>query len=847
MEKAAPILVRKRNMIFRIMALITVVCAVAMSHVRINTDMTRYLPDDSSMHRGIVILSGEMSSLSMTNSVRVMFDTLKEDPQEVRARLGELAGVESVDYRAGDPHYESGSHILFVLNCSCGFNSPEMKEILQSLEADFSPLCDKLSYALDDTSGGEIPLWIVAIAVILIVVILVTMSSSWVESFLYLLVIGAAILINLGTNLIMGSISDITFSIAALLQLVLSMDYSIILMSRYRQELKLETDPEKAMASALTKAFSSIAGSAFTTVVGLLAMLFMQFKIGADLGIVLAKGVFISMVCILTMLPALILFFHNLIIKTNKKSLSFSFDTLGAFEERLRFPILAVFVLFFAAMFLLKGNTDISFTMTEPSEVDAVFKKSNPIILLYENGDEDAVSSVAGKLEGEEGVESVLSYGTTLGKRYTPQSLAVDLPALLRSDLLSGQSGLSLPAEIDKLSEEELSEMASSLLPLLYYEAAGYHDDNSRLSLKELLTFFREDILSGSWAQKLIPEEINAAFSAFTILANGKTGRESLTSDQMYETIAKNIPKASPQAISILYDLYFSRSEGRDYSEMTLLEIIDYLGGSLAEDPRWTALLPAGAADVLSSLRDAALEGASQLKGPDHSLMMINTYLDDESPETEAFMNRLQETLSRTLSGEYYLLGNTPMAYEMSASFSDELTKMTLITAFSIFLVVLITFRSVLIPLVLVLMIQSAVYATMVIINLQGYSIYYLALLMVQCILMGATIDYAILYANYYREYRMTMTRKEALTASYRGSMHTVMTSGLIIASITWILGHAFPNPTIGEICFTISKGATCSLVMIIFLLPGILAALDRFVTGKNLSPSRKDGSGSGS
>ena len=170
------------------------------------------------------------------------------------------------------------------------------------------------------------------------------------------------------------------------------------------------------------------------------------------------------------------------------------------------------------------------------------------------------------------------------------------------------------------------------------------------------------------------------------------------------------------------------------------------------------------------------------------------------------------------------------MAYEMATSFGQELTKMTLITAIAIFLVVLITFRSFLIPLLLVLMIQTAVYATMVIINLQGYSIYYLALLMVQSILMGATIDYAILYTGYYREFRRSMGKKEALSASYRGSMHTITTSGLIISIITWILGYAFPNPTIGEICFTISKGAACSLVLIILLLPGILAALDRWI-----------------
>ncbi|MBQ6322678.1 MAG: MMPL family transporter, partial [Lachnospiraceae bacterium] len=241
-------------------------------------------------------------------------------------------------------------------------------------------------------------------------------------------------------------------------------------------------------------------------------------------------------------------------------------------------------------------------------------------------------------------------------------------------------------------------------------------------------------------------------------------------------------------------------------------------------------LLPQEATDILSQISDAVAQGKASLQGPAHSLVLFSTTLPDESPETTAFMDKLNSLLPAQSAGGYYLLGNIPMAYEMAASFGQELTKMTLITAIAIFLVVLITFRSFLIPLLLVLMIQTAVYATMVIINLQGYSIYYLALLMVQSILMGATIDYAILYTGYYREFRRSMGKKEALSASYRGSMHTITTSGLIISIITWILGYAFPNPTIGEICFTISKGAACSLVLIILLLPGILAALDRWI-----------------
>ena len=168
------------------------------------------------------------------------------------------------------------------------------------------------------------------------------------------------------------------------------------------------------------------------------------------------------------------------------------------------------------------------------------------------------------------------------------------------------------------------------------------------------------------------------------------------------------------------------------------------------------------------------------------------------------------------------------MAWEMSQSFASELNRMTILTAVVIFLVVLIAFRSLLIPLVLVSLIQTAVFATMVLIRFTGGSMYYLALLMVQSILMGATIDYAILFTDYYLEKRSnTDDLKEVLQSAYDHSIHTILTSGLIIVIVTMILGNVFPNPATGQICFTIGEGAAVALIMILFILPGVLAALD--------------------
>ena len=158
------------------------------------------------------------------------------------------------------------------------------------------------------------------------------------------------------------------------------------------------------------------------------------------------------------------------------------------------------------------------------------------------------------------------------------------------------------------------------------------------------------------------------------------------------------------------------------------------------------------------------------------------------------------------------------------------MNRITLISALAIFIVVALTFRSLIIPLVLVLTVQCGIYLTMAFIGLSGGAMYYLAILMVQCILMGATIDYAILYTSYYREQRPGSDGPDAIRNAYDGSLHTILTSALIMIGAAGILGYVFANPAIGEICLTISRGAISATLIIVFVLPGVLAALDRFV-----------------
>lgn len=720
MRKLSGFLVEKRRVVFIVMMLLSAVSLFLIPKVRVNTDMTKYLPKSSPMKQGIDIMAGEFAQMSVPDTVRVMFRGVPEEEREkLLAEMKETPHVDSVSFIPGDARYEKGDYILFLLNFSCGFFSSEMQEAETYIKEHFSGRYE-MTYCLDKTTQQGIPGWIVVLAVSLLLVILLLFSYSWLEPFLFLFAMGIAILINMGTNILLPDVSETTWSIAAILQLALSIDYSVILLGRYRQELSLTDDTRSAMKNAIQKAFSSIAGSAFTTVTGFLTLLFMSFRIGMDMGIVLAKGVFFSMVSILTILPFLVLALDPLIRKTQKKVLTLRMEPLGWFSYRFRRIITVFFVIFFAAVAAGKGQTGIAFTLLAPNDVDPVFPKENQIVVLYENADEEGAASMVRVLEADPSVNSVFAWSNTLGKAFTPR------------ELLDFLSSMDMDMGIDL--SVELLEMVYKMCP---------EGEDGRLTLSELMTFASE------------------TFSQNSLFA-----------------------------------------------------------GMMGEDRK----------EALEQAPVMLQEAEKQIRGEKHSIMAISTSLPAESDETSAFLQRLKEMCGEHLSGPYYLIGNSPMAAEMTDTFAGELNFLTLLTAAAIFVVVMITFRSLAVPAVLVLLIQSAVYATMVMMNLQGMEIYYIALLVVQSILMGATIDYAIVFTNYYREMRAREDVQQALIHAYGRSAHTILTSGCIVISVTAVVGFAFSDPAVRQIVHTISKGAAIAVILILFVLPGILACLDRFI-----------------
>ncbi len=1206
MKKIADFIVNKRYIVLGVMLTLCIACVCMIPGVNVNTDMTKYLPDDSSMKQGMNILGEEFPGMSMPSTIRVMFKDLTDvEKTNIKIQLSEIENVDSVTYNP-DIHDKDG-YTLYTVSTSYAYNTPEEIAIEEEINWGFDGY--EVVYQNDDAMGATLPLWVIGVAFALLMLVLFIMCSSWFEPLLFLATIGVAVGINMGSNIMFSSVSQMTYSVASILQVVLSMDYSIILMNRYRQEKKTAADKYDAMKIALRNSFSSVASSGMTTVIGLLMLIFMSFTIGMDLGLVLSKGVLLSMLSVFTVLPVLILIFDKVIEKTAKKELHVPMGKVAGFSYKGRKIIAVVFVVLFISTYFLQNITPITYTISKEDEISEIFPTSNPIVMIYDNRDEEKIAPIANALTEHEKVNSVLGYSTTLGKAFTTnemvamiESLGADMgldPSILsvlyydrfaekgdkslavgdvlrfvsenvmtnemfssfiddsmkdKAGLLgkfSDKEALTAPMTskeiadvfgmeeklikqvmalyyasetnenagtmtvaqfadfvVNNISKDEmfssfidadmkeklglLSEFSdknkvkaditadalasklgidaqqAKLLYAYYYagqesytpssmtatEFVNYLKDeiisnpmlssqidpetaaqagllvhfatkesvqkqrsaeeiasllgidesvtkavfvanfgtarNKTMSLEEFVDYIADNfvgspLLSGMidadlqskiiMMQKLIDAVVSGESVSYTkmseilsmdpalikilysvydfdvngvnkklsvhkvinflgenketfaplmgeenlaliemgeVLVNGAVSGKSFTSNELADSVgiepymlrllfmlrkaekgdtskwklsmqdfvgfisedivsdetysafldeemtglvttadgiidavvesksftAKELAgmlgsfsaELDENMVSLMYLYYSAVKESNPEWKLTIEELFDHLYNNMLNDERFSVMIDESMKKQILGAKGQLEDGVSQMVGKNHSLMMIDTTLALENEETTAFMQKLFKDCDAALGHDYYVIGNSPMSYEMAQTFDTELLMITLLTALAIFVVVAITFRKLIIPLMLVLLVQTGVYITVFASGVRGYDMYYLALLVVECVLMGATIDYGILYTNYYRDCRKTMEIKEALNAAFDGSSHTIFTSGLIMVFVTGVLGFAPIDPTIAQICQTVSIGCLSAILLILFILPGLLAAFDKFV-----------------
>ena len=1350
MRKVTDFIVKARYVFLTLFVILAIFSLYLGTKVNINEDIMKYLPETSEIKIGKDIMDEEF--IEQDSSVlNVMFkglsDTEKEDTLK---KLESINGVSSVLYENTD-EYNRDKYTLYVLNVDDYDHSKTAENVYNEVN-EMKP--EAMSGSIYSEWKPVLQIWIVVVAIAMAMIILTILSESYIEPWLYLISIGVAVFINKGTNIIFPSVSNITDSIVAILQLALSMDYSIMLSNRYRQEREKEKDKTKAMKNALYNSFKAISSSSITTVVGLLALVFMSFTIGRDLGLVLAKGVVLSLVSIFFCLPGLLVLCDKLIMNSKKKTINFNLKGLGKYSYKTRWVQLVFIIASFIAAYILKGNIGILYTGTQQDEVGKHFPSTNQIAIIYENKYDEIITKYCKSIEDDEKVNQVLCYGNTINEKLaynelnqkfkdlgqdteiddylikiiyynyynknTKDSMTLsEFTKFIKSDVYSNEKvsesiddnikenmdllenfatkdnvnqkrtankianildmnesdandlliyynskhldtkmsikdfvnfminevrvdpnyGSSVDANtlaslkqlqpfintntinkqmtsneiantfgIDKslvdqlflfyrttqdskstmtinefanvalnmsnqdaykdmfdestikslnmlstLSSEQIitneldvSSMKTSLnnlglslddntMSLLYIYYTGYNT-NSKLTLNGFAnvalnmaeqdaykSYFSEDTkkslqtivtlnsyydtvlpntnlysmfgidaetgaklnyaitgdLSGSYNMtplqfvntllqtpeinsELNSNQISQLSTALYVMSNitttysvdeltnalqenktivsvvygvydyqngnlknisvrnlinflyenksnpflsDKLSTASTMLDLTYkivnntntrytykemaalieqnESTVKNIYGVADYSgltttmnplefvnlilnnkdnellkgkidnstistlnlvkkvmestlnntkynatdlakllgsdkdtLSLVLSLYNSRyikanstislidftnfiisdvipnptysskidneskdklntvnaimnntlngtkynsldlynvlnklSDGLDYNlidivytyygsknnyddswKLTVEEIVNYLNNDLLKDEKYSSFLDA---DMTKTIKDAknTIDDAKKLLVSDkYSRAIINSKYGAEDKDTFKFIQNALDTVGE--NDGVYVVGESPMALEMSQSFNGELNYITILTMIFIFVVVAITFKDLLVPLILVLMIQCAVYVTMAVLSITGSSVYFIALLIVQAILMGATIDYAIVYTTYYKEMRETMGVRDSLVNAYNKSIHTILSSSSILIIVTLVVA-SFSEAIPAIICKTVSEGTFCSVILILFVLPGVLAAFDKLICRK--------------
>ena len=293
--------------------------------------------------------------------------------------------------------------------------------------------------------------------------------------------------------------------------------------------------------------------------------------------------------------------------------------------------------------------------------------------------------------------------------------------------------------------------------------------------------------------------------------------------------------------IQLLFVLAQSNLADMSEAKIPMYDMFMFLSEDVLSNEMFASFLDEDMKAQLGDAKTMIEDGLAQLISDKHSRMVITLDYPMESAGMNTFYVELSEMLDSTMEKEYYLVGNSAMSYEVSLSFQDEYRMISIITAIVVFAVVLFTFRKLSIALLLIGVIECAVFSMMSVMVAIGEPMFFIALILVQCILMGSMIDYGILFTTYYREVRREYPLEIALPEVMRRATHAILTSSLLIVFVCLICGMLMSG-AVATILTTLGIGALCAVLLILFVLPSLLAVFDKAVMGvKEKKEEEKD------
>ena len=483
--------VKHRSLILIIGILLLIPSAFGYFHTRVNYDILNYLPDEIDTMKGQEIMVDEFGTGAF--SMCVVEGMSDKDISKMRKEMCKVDGVKDVlwydsfldlsvpvemlpdSIKDVFINKDADSTILFVLYPN-SISADETMDAIESLRKVMNKQCylSGMSAVVTDTknlSNKETPIYVL-IAVILSTIVLALAMDSAIIPVFFLLSIGMAIVYNLGTNVFKGEISYVTQALAAVLQLGVTMDYSIFLWHSYEEKQQVYPGEKgRAMAHAISNTISSVVGSSITTVAGFIALCFMSFTLGMDLGVVMAKGVVFGVICCVTVLPSMILIFDNAIEKTKHKVILPDLSGISKWvTQHFYIFLILFFVLIGPAVYGYTHNSvyyDLAGTLPESLESITANNKleeqyhmgATHMVLLDANTSSKDVVKMTKEMEKVDGVKAVLGLDSIVGSTI-PKDM---LPDQIREVFESGKYKMLLIMSEYKVASDEVNEQCDTL------------------------------------------------------------------------------------------------------------------------------------------------------------------------------------------------------------------------------------------------------------------------------------------------------------------------------------------------------------------------------------------------
>lgn len=749
-------IVDKRNLIFLLYTVVLALCIVTSGWVEVNNEITDYLPEHTETRIGLDLMDREFITFG---SASIMVKNITyEQAEELADRMEVVSGVsgvtfgDTVDEESGSidaddrKDYYRNSSALFSVSFEGEADdsvSLDAMEEIRGILKEYDAYIDS-EVGKDDSAelAGEMK-QILVIAAIIILVVMTLTSKTYAEIPVMLITFIAAALLNMGTNFFLGEISFVSNSIAVVLQLALAIDYAIILCHRFSEEREKE-DSRTSCILALSKAIPEISSSCLTTLAGLTAMMFMQFRIGLDLGIVLVKAVIFSIISVFTLMPGLLMLFSKLIDRTRHRSFIPKITFLGQFVTKFKVTIIPLFVCVLFAAYQYSSECPYIYGMNsvkteKKSEsalardhIEETFGRKNTMALVVPKGDYETEKLLLKRLERMEDVEQAV-----------------------------GLSNVELKDDYvltDALTPREFAEMVDMDVEICRVLYSAYAADQEE-----------------------------------------------------YVRILNNIDVYKIPIIDLFQYLYQYVGDG--YLDAGYIEISTEDRADL---------------DDLNRMVDDARK---QLEGENYCRMLLTVNLPMEGDSTFAFLDMLHTIVADYYpSDDFYVVGDSTSNYDLASSFVTDNMMISVLSIGFVILVLLFTFQSVGLPILLILVIQGSIWINFSLPTLLGEQVFFMSYLIVSSIQMGANIDYAIVISSRYQELKGRLGRRDAMIETLNLAFPTVFTSGTILASAGTVISKMTSNPAVYGVGLCIGRGTLISMILVLCVLPGFLLIGDPLI-----------------